>query len=184
MKTLILFILMSTAIASASMAQKTDREIYPKQVSIEHNEAVKSFSGDFVTAFLSNFSLADLQQASKSSLFSSINMIGNENVAFLIQEGLNNAGMINILGRKNEAKLSQRGQNLFSILNLFGNYNNFEMVQQGTGLQSYLNLGGSGLNFEAFQTNSGMTLIQRGPGAIPLTIHQTGQAIPIIIRNY
>ncbi|HET6528288.1 MAG TPA: hypothetical protein VFG39_06020 [Balneolaceae bacterium] len=184
MKTLTLFILISVSVASLSMGQKKDREVYPKQISIAHNEAVRNFSQDFVTAFLNNFSLDDLNQATgELGQLSVINMKGDYNFALMLQRGFNNTGIINIVGNKNEATLEQKGNGLFSILNVYGRSNQLHVVQRGQGLKNGLQLSGSGINVGAFQNNNGMMLIQRGAGAIPLTIHQTGQTTPIIIRN-
>lgn len=184
MKAFIFTIIFIVSITTTPHAQNSDREVYPRQVSIEHNEAVKNFSTDFITAYPAGSALANLKEISEgTSLFSSINMIGNDNLALLLQKGYNTASIINIFGNANVATINQRGYDLLSILNIKGNSNQFNMVQQGSGLDSEIYVLGSEMNISAFQNHKGMNLIQRGAGVIPLSIHHSGRSIPIFIRN-
>lgn len=183
MKSLLLNFLLSTFIISISTAQGINREVFPRQVSIEHNQAVRTFSRDFATAFSNNFIATKPDRAfADFSQLSAINILGDANYASLLQKGFNNAGIINIRGNRNEAKVKQQGQYLFSIVNLLGDDNQLTMNQQGVGQISYLQLMGSGINFDAFQSSSGMKLIQSGTG-IPLIIQHRGRPLPIIIRS-
>ncbi|MDZ7691748.1 MAG: curlin repeat-containing protein [Balneolaceae bacterium] len=163
--------------------QRAEAEVYPEQVSINHNDAVKSFSRDFVTTlsrrnsanmFGSNFDISNM---------AAINVWGDGNTAFFNQQGAGLLGAINVFGDENQASLSQSGSNLVSILTISGDYNHFDMTQQGVGLNNALFLIGSGLNFDAVQTNSGFELRQGGQTSIPISIQHTGQLPPLIIER-
>jgi len=184
MKTFILILLLAGTLAISTKAQKLDREIYPKQASIEHNDAVKSFSGDFVSFFSNSPILGNLQQMSMdANQVANIRTIGDENMAILSQMGVSNIGIINILGNENNASLEQRGNRLFSVLDIRGNSNSLDVLQDGMDLQNFLQITGSGLAFDVHQTNAGLQLMQSGMGSIPMSIQQTGRSIPIIISN-
>lgn len=184
MKTYILTMLLVGLFAISTQAQKLDREIYPKQASIEHNEAVKSFSGDFVSLFTNSSILGNLQQMSMdANQIANIRTIGDENMAALSQMGVSNIGIINILGNDNNASLEQRGDRLFSILDIRGNRNSLDMLQDGMDLQNFLQITGSDMAFDVQQTNAGLQLMQTGFGSMPISIQRSGRSIPIIISN-
>lgn len=170
---------------SVSQAQKSNQEIYPKQASIEHNQAVKDFSSRYVSTLSgSGLSLENLQQAAAgTNQYAVINTVGDNNIATLIQTGgIGNAGMIDILGNQNKAGLYQNGSNLLSILEIKGNLNQFNMDQLGNNLQKHMIIDGTGLQFDAEQTNTGFQLKQTG-SSIPFSLEQNGGSLPIIISN-
>lgn len=184
MKTFLLTMLMVGMLTISSQAQKLDREIYPEQASIEHNEAVKSFSGDFVSLFTNSSVLGNLQQMSMdANQIANIQTFGDENFAMLNQMGVSNIGVINILGNENNASLEQQGDRLFSILDIRGNRNSLDMLQDGVDLQNFLQITGSGMAFDVQQTNAGLQLMQTGVGSMPMYIQRSGRSIPIIISN-
>lgn len=171
-------------LVSVATAQTKGREVYPEQASIEHNSAVKSFSGDYISAFSENVALTNLsQRTNDAGNFAAVNVKGIENISLLSQQGYNIIGVIDIDGNGNRASMRQSGNDLLSILSMKGNSNQFDLTQQGSGLQNYFKIYGSNTNFEAHQTNYGMRLEQAGGGGIPLSIQQTGVPTPIIIRN-
>jgi len=162
----------------------TNSEVYPEQASIEHNEAVKNFSRDFVTAFpaFSGLnSLGGILSGMENS--ASINMAGSDNIAGISQRGYNILGRINIEGDNNNMQLIQTGLNLSSNISIDGNFNEFGMTQLGVGLQNNIQISGSNLQFNALHTNFGFQLQQQGMGSIPLSIQTTGRSVPIIIQN-
>lgn len=185
MKMLLLIVVFSLGTSITTTAQQTaKKEVYPVQVSIEHNEAVKNFSSDFVSSFTSS-SLFDRPSFSLFGInnLASTNIRGSENLTVLSQQGYDIIGGINILGNQNTATLNQSGSDLLSILNIKGNYNEFNMTQQGIGLQNLVFILGSDLHFDALHTNNGFELNQHGVGGIPMSLEQTGGTLPIIIEN-
>jgi len=185
MKNLLLTALITILAGSLALAQTQREEIYPQQASIKHNQAVKKFSRDYVTLFANSSLLGNLQQGIMDvNQMAKIGIYGNENTAYLEQNGNWNIGLINIEGNNNEASLNQQGNRLYSNLNLIGDYNKLDVLQDGTNLQNYIQLRGNNLSFNVEQTNSGLQLLQNGARSIPLRIQQTGGIIPIIIENH
>lgn len=184
MKVILLVAVLSLASLLTVSAQESDREVYPEQVSIEHNEAVKNFSSDFVSSFPTTglFDNSALTLLGVNNL-AALNVQGSENLTVLNQQGYGIFGGINILGDSNKASLSQSGSDLMSILDIRGDYNIFDMTQQGIGLKNIVFVLGSGLQFDALHTNAGFELNQVGAGSIPLSIEQKGTTVPIIIEN-
>lgn len=179
MKPLLLTILLISLLALSATAQNADREVYPQQASINHNDAVKSFSTDYIFAFANNMQGLTAGIGNTAGVY----VEGSGNHTVLSQQGYGNYGIIDIDGSGNQTSMQQSGFDLLSILSIEGNANEFDMMQEGSGLQNYLKIYGSGSNFEAQQNNAGMNFRQSGNGAIPLSIQQTGNPSPIIIRN-
>jgi len=185
MKNLMLTALITVFAGSLALAQTQREEVYPQQASIEHNQAVKTFSRDYVTLFANSSLLGYLQQGLMDvNQIGKIGVSGNNNTAYLEQNGNLNIGLINITGNNNEANLDQQGNRLYSNLNLIGNYNKLDVLQVGINLQNYIQLRGDNLSFNVEQTNSGLQLMQNGAHSIPLKIQQTGRIIPLIIQNH
>lgn len=170
--------------ASTAAGQNSVQEVYPAQVSIDHNDAVESFSGTYIST-LSGSPLQDIWRKGERSSghLAVVHLTGVENTAVLTQEGYGISGLIEIGGAFNEARLEQRGADLLSILNIRGNANQFDMTQLGRGLQNYFNIYGSRQDLDVMQTNRGMRLTQTGTGSVPFSIQQTGRPSPIIISN-
>lgn len=181
MKTLVALFLFFGFLISSAFGQSS-QEVYPKQVHIEHNDAVKSFSKDYVSLFrTSDLGLfADHENGS----IGNISVTGSENVSFLLQQGYGIKGFIDVVGDHNLTSLQQQGGDLMSTLDIQGNQNQMDMTQQGFGLSNSIQLFGSGSNIDAMHTSQGLFLQQSGPGVIPLTIEQKGRPSPLIIRNY
>ena len=184
-KTILLIVIWGIAWTMAiAQNQQNRKEVYPKQASIEHNDAVKNFSSDFVTAFSGldlfhdlGFSLSGMNNTG------SIDVLGSNNISVLSQQGYNIFGDINIEGDNNTTQLNQAGLNLSSVIDIMGDHNSLGMTQFGIGLQNHLQISGTNLQFNALHTNFGFQLQQQGVGSIPLTIQNTGNSIPIIITN-
>jgi hypothetical protein len=182
--TLFVFIWGMALTTAFSQSKNVNKEVYPVQASIEHNEAVKNFSRDYITAFPAFNGLNNLGGTLSSMENTAIiNMIGSDNNAGISQRGYNIMGVINIEGSNNNTQLIQTGLNLSSNINVEGNFNEFGMTQLGIGLQNDIQISGSNLQFNALHTNFGFQLQQQGIGAVPLSIQNTGRSIPIIIKN-
>ncbi len=182
--TLVIVIWGLAYIMAFGQQKDTNIEVYPEQASIEHNDAVKNFSRDFVTAFPAFNGLNSLGGSLLSiNNTASINMLGSDNIAGISQQGYNILGEINIDGDNNNTQLIQKGLNLSSNINIEGNFNEFGMTQLGIGLQNNIQISGSNLQFNALHTNFGFQLQQQGVGSVPLSIQNTGRSIPIIIEN-
>lgn len=182
MKVLLLPLLIYGLCITKAYGQEV-KEVYPKQASIEHNDAVQSFSKDFSLTLPGFPSSSNFQTPGEFNNIASINVLGSENITVLNQMGYDITGLINVLGNQNRATLSQEGSDLHSVLNIEGDYNNLDLIQQGTGLQNYLQIHGSGSNFDVYQNNMGTEFSQTGMGSIPLSIQHTGRTVPIIIEN-
>ncbi|MGM0589421.1 MAG: hypothetical protein ACQETE_13450 [Bacteroidota bacterium] len=166
-------------------AQDLNREVYPKQSSIEHNQAVKSFSSDYLLLTEGNSSRIGISaMLDRAHNIASINMGGQENMAQIIQQGLALYGLIVIEGLDNQVSLLQQGADLQSTINMQGNHNQFDMIQRGEGLHNYIDISGMGLQYNAIQTNGGFQLQQQGQGSIPIRIEHSGTMIPVRIDNY
>lgn len=183
MKNLMFAMLITAFTAGVVMAQETE-EVYPQQSSIVHNDAVISFSQDYVITNPNNYLPSFFQDADTDiNQIGNISITGNYNIAYLSQIGNQNIGMINIEGDNNEANLNQMGSSLYSNLNLIGNYNRLDVLQEGSDLQNYIKIGGNNLQFSVEQDNLGLELTEIGSSTIPISIQHTGEIIPIIIEN-
>lgn len=185
MKTLLFTIaLILTLATGAASQQNTKPEVYPRQVSIEHNDAVQHFSRDFVTSLYGRNAVLNLSSLMGSvNNLASVNLIGDQNTAVLSQLGSGNIGLINVIGNYNETSLTQEGNNLFAQLGIKGDNNSLEFDQSGSYNGAAFLLFGNGLDYKATQTDAGMQLFQGGGTSIPFTIQRTGRTIPIIISH-
>jgi len=184
MKLIPLILALFWVTGSLCYGQKQNREVYPEQVSINHNDAVKKFSRDFVSTMHQYQGVMDM-----NSMMLGINnaayvsQVGNDNTAILYQKGNGNVGIIDMEGNGNSSELNQNGNYLLSLLKLKGNYNSLDFDQSGNRLGAMFYLEGQGLNFDAVQNESGMQLLQGG-SSIPLLIRHSGGTTPIIISNH
>ena len=184
MKTLInILLILFLFTMTEGMAQEKNREVdvFPDQVSIEHNEAVQRFSRDFVT------SLADRREGNQAlndavngaNQVAIINQFGFDNTASIIQTGFGNFAKIHIKGNRNNARIDQDGNNNRALLNIFANDNDISLLQDGS--NNTFN-SDAGLNHDVSQIGNNLSIQTRGIG-IPLRIEQTGQGAGIIIEN-
>jgi len=190
MKTLILTfsILLSTALlASAQQSTQSSKpEVYPKQVSIHHNDAVQHFSRDFLTsrAFGNGLNLFSMMSDVNFNNLASVNQRGNENTAVLSQVGSGNVGIINVIGNNNDTNLSQNGNNLYALLGIDGNGNSLDFSQTGSYNGAAFLLYGNGMDYKASQSNAGIQLMRGGGTTIPFSISHSGPTVmPIIIHH-
>lgn len=175
---------MSVISISTALGQISEKEVYPKQASINHNEAVKNFSKGFVSNYWGGaFIDSEFELGSGFNKTATINVMGSDNISILSQYGYGLTGVMNIQGSNNKTSLSQTGTDLMSILNIEGSHNEFNMNQYGSGLSNFVNVSGLGLQFDARHTNYGFEMTQQGVNSIPLSIQQTGRTVPITIKN-
>ncbi|MFN1833970.1 hypothetical protein AB2B38_001810 [Balneola sp. MJW-20] len=183
MKTILTFIVLIFGSTSLLFAQAGREEIYPDQVSINHNDAVKQFSRLFVSDFFrqGGFSRDASDLVGDSNRLSDVSIYGNNNTAEIAQLGLYNYANVGIYGNGNSVDIQQNGLNLAATLKLMGENNEFNLSQSGQNNTYY------GVMLLADQiinrTQSGMnnTLVEFGIGSIPLNISQTGDAMQLII---
>jgi len=187
MKTLInILLVLFLFTITDGLAQEKERkaDIFPDQVSIEHNEAVQRFSRDFVT------SLADRREGTQAlndavngaNQVAIINQFGLGNAASIFQTGFGNFASINLVGLDNEAAIYQRGDDNESRINLIGINNELSILQDGSNNTFNVDFLGAGLNQDVSQVGNNLSIQTRGIG-IPLRIEQTGQGAGIIIEN-
>jgi hypothetical protein len=152
---------------------------------MEHNQAVQTFSGDYMLLTETNRSPIGLSaMLGRATKLAGIAMSGDENVAMLTQQGRALIGLINIRGEDNHTVLEQYGEDLYSAITIQGNRNEFELIQEGQELQNQIEVSGYGLQYQAIQTNTEFQLQQMGRGSMPIRIQHTGASIPVRIVNY
>ena len=187
MKKVLTLLLFGGLLSTCVFAQGVEREvdIFPEQVSIEHNDAVKKFSKDYVTAgqFSSGIGsfINSILQADQLAI---INQFGNENIASITQSGSNNYAMINIVGDQNDIGIEQDGNWNAAGLTFIGDQNEFSLIQRG-----FLNVFKrvqvtDGYQGQYIQNGFSLGLEVRGTNGIPMSIEQTGQNMGILIENY
>ncbi len=181
MKTLLTIVVL-IFLASSALSQSVDREIFPEQVSIEHNQAVKSFSGDYVT--MSASSLSENEKPPEVSVQTAIvTQIGMENMVLLSQTGDLNYANISTVGDNNRVDWSQVGMRNWVSLELIGDQNRITGEQRGDFNQLRLNYEGDGLEQSFLQDGDYQILEFNGVG-IPMTVTQRGDGATVIIENH
>lgn len=178
--TLVIYLLL----VSNAIGQELNREVYPRQVINEHNQANREFRSELIPTKQSN---VDPGIPTISSLgirnIAGIRLDGVENISLITQEGQNLTGLIHIHGNYNRSSLIQKGTDLFSMLSIQGNDNQFNLLQEGSGLQNYIQVLGSGIYLNAMQTNRGFRLNQGGNNSIPFQIEHQGGMLPLRIET-
>jgi len=170
-------------------AQSTQNpsEVFIQQATFDHNDAVKQFTGDFVTIFGSEMDLDSFDQFDTDANVAIVNQFGDNNISTLIQNGIGNMARINILGNRNTTGLEQDGNSNRFILNLEGSDNQISGLQSGDDNQLRMDLIGSGFPNQTFsQTGNNLTLqlFDSGNGGVPMQIEQRGNGASVIIENY
>ncbi len=182
MKTLLTIVILIFLGTSTSFSQSVDREIFPEQVSIDHNQAVKSFSGDYVT--MSASSLSENDEPPEVTVQTAIvNQFGMENMVLLNQTGELNYANITTEGSFNHVDWSQIGLRNWVSVELTGNQNRITGEQRGDFNQLRLNYEGDGLDQSFLQDGNYQTLEFNGVGT-PMTVTQTGDGATVIIENH
>src|SRR5690554_4462007 len=93
---------------TCSWAYAQNREVYPQQVSIDHNQAVQRFSSDYVTMQTSRAEDMAVNAGDATNL-ASFSIAGLHNLFSLTQNGLSNSFFLTINGSENEADFEQDG---------------------------------------------------------------------------
>jgi hypothetical protein len=170
---------------SFAQAQVGNADIYPEQVEINHNAAVRQFSQFFVTSFNSlggiNANLVNGPQ--NSNLETNLSIIGNYNSSTSTQSGLNNFAAIGIIGDYNRVNLIQDGNDNRALLGLEGNDNLFNLSQIGNDNQYFGAYRTSNATINAEQIGNGLRAVEIGTGGIPLIIRQQGNGANLIINH-
>jgi hypothetical protein len=171
-------------LVSNVIGQELNREVYPKPVTSEYNQAIKEFGSDLISSQQSpaDYRISDLSTLGIKNI-AGIRLNGIENISLITQEGMNLTGLIHIRGDYNRSSLTQKGTDLLSMLNIQGNDNQFNLLQEGSGLQNYIQVLGSGMNLNAIQTNRGFKINQGGLNSIPFEIEHQGGMLPLRIET-
>lgn len=164
-----------------AFSQSVDREIFPEQVSIEHNQAVKSFSGDYVTMSVSTRS-EDHKPPEVSVQTAIVTQIGMENMVMLNQTGELNYADIITRGNLNEVEWLQDGRRNWVSIELIGNQNTIIGEQRGNYNELRLNYEGDGLD-KSFLQDGNHQLLEFSGTPIPMTVTQRGDGATVIIEN-
>lgn len=187
MKKNLILILIAGFVSASAIAQGVDREIdvFPEQASIEHNDAVKKFSRDYVSSgIMSSSANSFINSILQANQLAIINQIGNDNIASINQSGNNNYAMINIVGDQNEIGIDQDGNRNIAGLTFIGDQNEFSLIQRGDyNLFNRFKVT-NGYQGQYIQNGLGLGLEIRGTNGIPMSIEQTGQNMGILIENY
>ncbi|MBP3191740.1 hypothetical protein [Natronogracilivirga saccharolytica] len=163
------------------LSQNSEREVFPEQVSIDHNEAVRGFSGDFVTMNpTAGRTDEDLPETSQNTAI--ISLIGMENMVMLEQIGSMNRAALSINGDGNDAEFTQNGIGNTASVNVVGSDNFIRGWQEGNYNHIGLNYEGSGTQQQVQQLGNHQSAEFNGVG-MPLTITQSGDGARVIIEN-
>ena len=166
---------------NSAISQSVDREIFPEQVSIEHNQAVKSFSGDFVT--MSASTRSENEKPPEVSVQTAIvTQFGMENMVLLNQTGELNYANITTNGNFNYVDWSQLGTRNWVSLELIGDQNRITGEQRGDYNQLILNYEGDRAEQSLVQEGNYQFLEFNGVG-VPMSVTQTGDGATLIIDN-
>ena len=187
MKTiLLLFILGITGLsAAAAQTSQNPSEVFIRQASFDHNDAVKQFTGDFTTMFNMDFNTFDEYDDDTNAAL--VTIAGDENTTNVSQNGWGNMALVNIMGNRNTSGLTQSGNNNQFILNLEGDDNSVIGEQVGSENRLRMDLVGSVKNQTFSQTGNNLTLqlIDNGNGnGVPMQIEQRGNGASAIIENH
>lgn len=191
MKKSIGFLLIIFFVASETgliMAQMTDRdqEVFPEQVSIDHNDAVKKFSRDFISNSINVGTEVEslLQSLDMISQLAIVNETGNGNSVRLYQGGYNNFIVAGLEGNSNSLDVEQRGDHNAASFRIRGSYNELDLLQEGS-FNTFIRSFNSNFNQGQFsQSGFGLNLQIEGQNSIPLIIEQRGQGSGILIENW
>lgn len=186
MKRILLLIVVVLAGFYQANAQTSQNpgEVFIQQASFDHNDAVKRFTGDFVTMFEMDFDA--FAESGENSNTAIINQYGNGNKTGITQNGWGNKALVNLLGDNNTTGLLQDGSDNQFILNLEGSNNSVSGEQVGSQNSLRLDLIGTVNNQTFTQIGNNLTieLIDNGNGGVPMQIEQRGNGANITIENY
>lgn len=186
MKRLVLLLIMVLAGLNQANAQTSQNpgKVFIQQASFDHNDAVKQFTGDFVTMFEMDFDA--FNESGENSNTAIVNQYGNNNTTGIMQNGWGNQALVNLLGDNNTTGLVQSGTDNQFILNLEGNDNSVSGEQVGSQNRLRMDLIGTVKNQTFNQMGNDLTteLIDNGKGGIPMQIEQRGDGASVTIENY
>lgn len=178
----ILLVLLSVSVVTAQTAE-LNNEVYPKQANAEHNEAVVSFSQDFVSMFEADIErFFELDKTTLDGNNATINQFGTGNNSIIDQFGFGNLALINILGNNNNTSLTQDGNHNRTIMNIEGDQNHIDYLQQGENNRIGLNFVGSGLHQSYEQVGNDQNIQFSGNG-IDIEVFQIGNGAAVEIVN-
>ena len=183
----ILFVLILASEFAVAQTSNNPGEVFIRQATFDHNDAVKKFTGDFVTLFGSEMDFDAFDQYDTEGNVAIVNQFGDNNNSTLIQNGIGNMARMNIFGNRNTTGLAQNGNDNLFILNLKGNDSIINSAQNGVNNLMRLNLIGSFPNQIFSQKGNGHTieLFDAGNGGgVPMQIEQRGNGASVIIENY
>lgn len=181
MKSLLTIVLLLIVGMSSAFSQNVDREIFPEQVSIEHNQAVKSFSGDYVTMSVSTRS-EDHKPPEVSVQTAIVTQIGMENMVTLNQTGELNYADITTDGNFNTVEWLQDGRRNWVSIVLDGSSYEIDGLQDGNYNEVRMNYQGDGFKQTILQEGNHQFLEFTGR-PIPMTVTQRGDGATVIIEN-
>jgi hypothetical protein len=186
MKKLLLLLIVPLAGFMEANAQtaKNPGEVFIQQATFDHNDAVKQFTGDFVTMFEMDFDAFD--ESGENSNTAIVNQYGNNNTTGITQNGWGNKALVNLLGDYNTTGLEQSGSDNQFILNLEGSNNSVTGQQRGSQNSLRLDLIGT-LNNQTFSqigNNLTLELVDNGSSGVPLQIEQRGDGATVRVENY
>ncbi len=181
MKTLAIIILAVLLGTMGVHAQNVDREVFPEQVSIEHNQAVRSFSSDFVIT-LPAFSPEIRELPTVDRQTAMLTQMGDMNNTALSQRGAQNYAELVTIGDRNKVGWSQVGTGNWVKLDLTGDDNNIDGTQFGSDNRLNLIHTGNGINQSYEQIGNSHFLEVSGVG-IPMSVTQRGNGAALIIEN-
>lgn len=169
-----------------STAQVAKVDLYPQQVEISHNDAVRQFSQFFVSSFntLGGLSANQISGNANSALETNLAIEGNNNSTSASQTGLYNYATVGIIGDFNQLNLMQDGTNNTALLGLRGDNNAFNLSQIGDNNFYVGAYRTSNASINAAQIGNNLRAVEIGIGRIPIVIRQEGNGASLIINHH
>ncbi|MDZ7806589.1 MAG: curlin repeat-containing protein [Gracilimonas sp.] len=186
MKQAFILILLAGLFSVSAFAQGVEREVdvFPEQVSIDHNDAVKKFSKDYVSSGIYRSGLSSfINSIMQADQIAMINQFGNDNIASISQTGNRNEAYVTIIGDRNEAGVEQYGNDNFALLKILGDDNKYGLLQEGNDNRFVGGIFTNGYQNNYTQSGSGLSFTLQGPNSMGLMIEQIGQGFDLIIET-
>lgn len=186
MKKRLILILLASFIGTTAYAQGVERDVdvFPEQVSIEHNDAVKKFSKDYVSSgIMSSSASSFINSILQANQLAIINQFGNDNIASISQSGNGNQAYVTIFGDRNEAGVEQYGNDNFALLKILGNDNEYGLLQEGNDNRFVGGIFTNGYQNNYVQSGNELTFELQGPNSMGLMIEQFGQGFDLLIET-
>jgi len=182
MKIIITFTILLLVLSLSDIAAQSN-EVFPPQISTDHNEAVQMHSQRYVTSLYDNGGFAN-GVGSASTNFVDIVQFGVGNITDISQNGAGNFVNLSLIGNSNRTGIFQDGNFNSATILLSGNNNEFDLLQIGDNNIYNTERNHNGARSDlVIQEGDNLNINISGQG-VPLNIEQRGNGASVIIENY